>query len=154
MKVNEPRVTRQALESVVVPVHLLSEIQKNRLLHAVFPLKDHESPIDILLLKDFPHNFALSILHVIVRLCIGAQKHLYDLNPILLKDLCADLMRMNAVAAKPLHTEVIDKPVLLDHFNLFLDLSVTDLPVNEPKSDGEPVSVQLTEHQRLKASLE
>jgi len=76
-----------------------------------------------------------------------------DSGPILAEDFFAYSMRANIIRAEPLHSKVVDKAVLHAHLHLLQDHFVADLSVDEAQSDGESVSAETAQSERLVNAL-
>lgn len=85
--------------------------------------------------KDLVQNSRLSKGSFLVVLGVLGQKMFNNLNPVLEEDFYANLVGVDVVAPKSLHSEIINEAIPLHYFHLLSNLRVFNFTWDESESD-------------------
>lgn len=76
-----------------------------------------------------------------------------NLSPIFSENLFANRVSSNTVWAESLHAKIVNETLINSWFHLCLNLSIRDVFWNEPQSNWESISSQLTQIERMVDAL-
>lgn len=155
MDVDESIIAWYVLESIEVAIGMLAQCIEYNFFQPIPRLQQGHGGLRILLLKHFLQNVFLLILGVPIGVFgMLSEEHLAHARPILVQALSADLMRVDVMSTKSLHTEIVNEAVGLDWFYLGKDLSFGNWQGDEAEGDTESVAFEVAELDRVERSGE
>lgn len=120
MNVNESVIARNSLESIVITIGAFAERIQNNFLYPITRFKQQHGSLWILLFERALSHQVFPVLRVPIGI-LGVlwEQHFANFCPIFKQTFFTDLMCMNIVSTKTLHTEVIYESVFLTRFHLW-----------------------------------